>query len=80
MNLNAVELKIFLNEELSRLKTKLTESLKTNEISSDSEMVRKTNVIIKKLNEFSKSEFDEGMLLTILKTQSLIKEIYDDGN
>ena len=77
---NAVELKIFLNEELSRLKTKLIESLKTSEISSDLEMVRKTNVIIEKLNEFSKSEFDEGMLLTILKTQSLIKEIYDDGN
>ncbi len=77
---NAVELKIFLNEELTRLKTKLLESLETEEISSDSEMKRKTNDIINKLNEFSKSEFDEGMLLTILKTQSLIKEIYDDGN
>ncbi len=77
---NAVELKIFLNEELLRLKLKLTESLDTKEIRDDPEMIQKTNTIVKKLNEFSKSEFDEGMLLTILKTQSLIKEIYDDGN
>ncbi len=69
---NAVELKMFLNEELSRLK---------NEINTinDEELKDKTQLINEKLNSFHATEIDDNVLLTILKTQQLVKEL-NDGN
>ena len=77
---NAVSLKVFLNEEIARLKNLLIEADSINEISNDQEMKNKTNTIIEKLNGFSKQQINEGLLLTVLKTQSLVKEIYTNGN
>lgn len=77
---NAVELKVFLNEEINRLKDSLTKGLQTQEISSDSQMVEKTNQIIDRLKGFSQEPISEHVLLTILKTQQLSKEIHSDGN
>ena len=36
--------------------------------------------IIEKLEAFSKANVDEEVLLTVLKTQELVKEIYSDGS
>ena len=77
---NSLSLKTFLNEELSRLKECLVESLSTNEIESDDEMVDKTKSIIEKLESFYKKEVDENVLLTVLKTQKLVKEIFENGH
>jgi len=77
---NAVELKVFLNEEISRLKDSLTKALEMQEIASDSQMVEKTNKIIDRLKGFSQEPISEQVLLTILKTQELSKEIHSDGN
>tara|TARA_R100000315_G_C5233102_1_gene144168 strand:- start:2046 stop:2876 length:831 start_codon:yes stop_codon:yes gene_type:complete len=77
---NAVSLKVFLNEEIARLKNLLIEADSIDEISNDQEMKNKTNTIIEKLNGFSKQQINEGLLLTVLKTQSLVKEIYTNGN
>jgi hypothetical protein len=71
---------VFLNEEISRLKDSLTKGLQTQEISSDSQMVEKTNQIIDRLKGFSQEPISEQVLLTILKTQQLSKEIHSDGN
>jgi hypothetical protein len=43
-------------------------------------MLKKTNVIIEKLENFSKEPISDELLLTVLKTQALVKEIYTDGN
>ncbi len=72
---NALELKIFLNEEILRLKEKLVEAKTTDEISEDSTMTEKTTQIIEKLESFSSAPIDESVLKTIMKTQKLVKEI-----
>ena len=77
---NALELKVFLNEELSRLKTKLIESKKVEEIENDEDMLRKTNEVIEKLQSFTTAEITEDVLSTVLRTQSLVEEIYNGDN
>ena len=76
---NALELKIFLNEEIPRLREQLENSLETEELSSDSEMQEKTKEIIGRLASFSREQISESLLLTVLRTQKLVKEIYSDG-
>jgi len=71
---NALEFKMFLNEELTRLKTELVNSKNNEHVSTDDEMISKTNTIIEKLETLSKGEADTNMLLTVLKVQELVKE------
>jgi hypothetical protein len=75
---NSIELKIFLNEEIGRLKQRLEDAKETEEIKTDKMMVEKTDNIIVKLNNYSKEVISEKLLLTILQTQKLVKEIYSD--
>jgi len=77
---NALELKTFLNEEITRLKLQLKAAKSIQEIQSDPDMIEKTEQVIAHLNEFSKRSVDDELLLTVMKTQSLVKEIYSDGN
>jgi hypothetical protein len=77
---NALELKVFLNEEIVRLKACLTEAKASPEIKNDPDMLAKTEEIIARLKEFSKRSIDDELLLTVMKTQSLVKEIYTDGS
>ena len=72
---NGVELKFYLNEEIARLKTKLQEAKEIEEIKSDKEMTEKTNQVIEKLNSFAIQDINEELLTTVLKAQSLAKEI-----
>ena len=77
---NALELKTYLNEEIGRLKAQLTEAMNREEIKNDEAMIKKTKEIIVYLKEFANRGIDDDLLLTILKTQSLVKEIYTDGS
>lgn len=77
---NALELKVFLNEEVARLKGVLQESLTTEEIKSNPEMVRRTKEVISCLNEFAKAPVEEKTLLTVLRTQSLAREVQANGD
>jgi hypothetical protein len=77
---NALSLKVFLNEEVARLKTELEKAKEAKEIKPDQTMVEKTELIINKLNSFAKQPISEGLLLTIMKVQSLVKEINADGD
>jgi len=77
---NALELKIFLNEELARLKKELKAAKIVEEIMTDQEMLNKTSKIIQKLESYSKQPLNDEVLLTIMKTQSLVKEINSDAN
>ena len=77
---NALQLKMFLNEEVTRLKTKLEEAKDVDEIKSDREMLNKTNQVIEKLNSYSKETISEEVLMTVMRTQALVKEIYNDGS
>ena len=77
---NAVELKMFLNEEIARLKRELERAKDSPEIQQDRDMSQKTIQVVEKLDGFAKTEISEGLLLTVLKMQSLIMEINTDAN
>lgn len=76
---NSLALKSFLNNEIGRLKEALSKSFDTKEISEDKAMTEKTEQVITKLEGFSTMDVNEEVLLTVLKTQKLVKEIYSDG-
>ena len=76
---NSLGLKTFLNSEIGRLKEELNNSFDTKEISEDENMTSKTKQVVEKLTAFSKLDINEEILLTVLKTQELVKEIYSDG-
>jgi len=76
-----LETKIFVNNEVTRLKESLRKAIEVEEIANDSEMMRKTNSVIQKLETFHNfNSLNESALLTILKTQELVKEIYSNAS
>ena len=77
---NSLELKMFLNEEISRLKRELELSRSSEHISSDEQMVAKTTQITEKLESYKDSQANQEMLLTILKIQQLVGEINNDAS
>ena len=77
---NSLELKMFLNEEIGRLKEKLTTAKNSDEINSDSSMSDKTQQILDRLDGYSQETISENVIMTVLKTQQLVKEIFEDVN
>ena len=73
---NGVEFKFHLNEELGRLREKLDESLKIEEIKNDKQMADKMKMIISYLEGASKKPINRESLQQILKIQTLIQEIF----
>mgnify|MGYP001326041107 CR=1 FL=1 len=48
---------------------------------NDPEMIRKTNAVRERLESLSKeTSLNESTLLTIMRTQELVKEIYNDAS
>lgn len=77
---NALELKLYLNEEIGRLKEELSKAKEVNEIKSDDSMLEKTHQVLELLESFSHAEISDEVLLTVLKTQALVKELTADGH
>ena len=77
---NSLELKIYLNNEIERLREQLEQARTVKEFSDDKEMSDKLEQIIEKLNDYTSSEINDDVLLTVLKTQNLTKEIYTNGS
>ena len=77
---NSLELKMFLNEEIGRLKKILVEAKDTKEVNRDSDMSDKTQQVIDRLESYSKETISENVIMTVLKAQQLAKEIYEDGS
>ena len=76
---NAVELKIFLNEELGRLKSELSKAIESSEISSDKAMLKKAKQVITMLENFKGTKIDSSSLKKILQIQNLVREVNSDG-
>ena len=76
-----LESKIYLNRELTRLKESLEKATEVEEVANDPEMIRKTKLVKERLqNLYSVTTLNEATLLTILKTQELVKEIHNDAS
>ena len=71
---------MFLNEEITRLKEDMVNAKKVSEIKEDDEIFTKTNKIIEKLGNFANQDINEDVLLTVMRTQKLVKEIYSHGD
>lgn len=69
---DGLELRVYLNEELSRLKTLVREARKTSE---ELMVTQKLEGVAEYLEEFRKREFTDNDLNKVLKTQELVKEL-----
>ena len=69
---------MYLNEEINRLKNKVLEARELPEVKKDEDMVDKTNKVIEKLDALAQQDINESALLTVMKTQKLVKEIYNN--
>ena len=76
---NALELKVFLNEEIARLRLHLEKSLQEEIIADDADMIAKTHKLIEKLDSYRDCFVNEEVLTTVLKTQQIVKDIFEDG-
>jgi hypothetical protein len=74
---NGIQLKIFLNEELSRLKNLINKSLTQEEIKADPDMIEKTKKVLNVIESFKNKPFNKEMLTQVLKMQILTNETQD---
>jgi transcriptional regulator NrdR family protein len=72
---NGIEFKLYLNEEIQRIKQTLKQSLNKEEISKDSILKEKTHLVLKRVEKYGEKNIDTSMIKEILKIQSLIKEM-----
>ena len=72
---NAVGLKSFLNEEIGRLKVAITDSQSAPEFVDDKEMLEKARKVEKMLESFATQQITDELLIKVLKTQELVKEL-----
>ena len=72
---NGMEMRVFLNEEITRLKNSVKKSLKLAEIQKDANMLEKATKVLKILENTNRRNVDGGFIQDILKIQNLVKEI-----
>jgi len=70
-----LEFKIYLNDEIGRLKEELKSSKDAKEFVEDSEMKNKAEQVLELLEAFSQKPLEDADLKKILKIQELAKEI-----
>jgi len=76
---NGLDLKIYLNEEIGRLKQIIEESISGREMKKDPEMLESTRKVLNIVGDFKERQIDSTMLEKILKIQNLVSEIQADG-
>lgn len=72
---NGVDLKMYLNEEISRLKEAVKGSYDLEELHKDTNMKQKMQKVEELLESFSSKPIDKDMLQSILKVQTVVSEV-----
>ena len=73
---NGLELKIFLNEEIERLKSEIIKSVEKEEIKADNNMTNAVGKTLDYLNSFKEvKELSQDMLQKVLKIQQFVHEV-----
>ena len=75
---NGLELKLYLNEEVGRLKESVEASLKIEEVYTDEKMVENTKKVLNVLEGFKEALPSVEVVSKILNIQELVKEIQSD--
>jgi hypothetical protein len=74
---NALEFKVYLNEELHRLRENV-ESMHENEnIKDDEDMLKKASLLSEKMESFKKQPVSDKLIQQVLKIQELTREILE---
>jgi hypothetical protein len=79
-NENEVDFKLYMGQELQRIKEAVEASLSMAEVKEDAEMVNSTNRVVEQLNTFNVAALTESQILKILKLQKLVREYETDAN
>jgi len=77
---NGLELKTYLNEEISRIREKMTEMKSGDAISKDEDLLEKAGSIIDMLEGFSDQKVSIDIISSVLKTQQLVQELEKTEN
>ena len=77
---NGLEMKYYINEEISNLKTKLDSSKNLDYIVEDNDLKVKIDEVYSLLDSYKDKEVDTDLLEIILKTQLLVDEIEKDDD
>ena len=77
---NGIDFKIFMNEELGRLKEELSNARKLQELETNADMLQKTERVLEFVESFKERQLDEQSIEKILKIQKLVRELQTDGN
>ena len=72
---NSVEFKVYLNEELHRLKEEVKKMAEAKDIKGDAEMQRKVELVSERMEFFKSQPIDDNMIQQVLKIQALTREI-----
>tara|TARA_R100000008_G_C3566341_1_gene159340 strand:+ start:41 stop:868 length:828 start_codon:yes stop_codon:yes gene_type:complete len=76
---DGVGLKIYLNEEVRKLKNVVEDSMELEEVKSDPIMLESTKRVVNIIDQYKNKEIDEKMINQVLNIQKLVKEIQADG-
>jgi hypothetical protein len=77
---NGTEFKVFLNEELYRIKEAVRKSLDTEEVKEDEEMVETTNKVLSLIEEYKNRDLSENDLKKFMKMQKLVSEYHSNAD
>ena len=72
---NGLDLNIYLNEEIGRLKNILSESVCVKELAEDTEMLSKSKTILNILESFREQPVNINMVKKVLRVQNLAREM-----
>jgi hypothetical protein len=76
---NEIELKVYLNEEVGRLKVSIEKSMmQNNTINTDKVLKEKLENVYSILESFQEKKIDTDLLETVLRTQELVEELETD--
>lgn len=80
INENVADFRLSLLEELKRIRTLVLDSLNSEEVASDQQMVESTKKVLEKIDSYNVSEVSEKEILKILKMQTLVSEYSNNDN
>ena len=75
---NGLDLKIFLNEEVGRIKTKLKEALSADLVKENNQIKEKILKVTEIVESLKKQSINQDVLKSILKIQNLLSEMEKD--
>ena len=76
---NSLSLKVYLNDEVARLKEELKASLNTHILQEDADMLLKTKKVIDRMESLKEATLDDNTITTILRTQAIVKEFQSNA-